>query len=1481
MQVIVLGMHRSGTSVLARLLNMMGIYFGPEGVATRANQENPKGFWERRDVRQVNDRLLQAAGADWDKVGSFAIEKIPQQALEKIQPEMRSILLDLDAHRPWFIKEPRLCLLFPVWQPLLEMPICIHIHRHPLEVALSLRERNGFSIPLGLALWERYTLAAFTATTGLPRILIPHAQLLRSPMETLQVLAGRLVESGMRGLREPAEAEINAFIKPNLHHHRFDDHSEVRDYLLKNQRELLKLIESSRILDRPATELPDLSAYSLDLLKAHDFSREKLLELRNQLIESETKISALKGKVQEKNLALLNREQRATIEKQTRTLQQQTEKIQAQQGAIERREQQLRQQSEKILAQQQAIEQREQQLRQQSEKILAQQQAVERREQQLRQQSEKILAQQETIGRRDYELQLFRDAENRWKKDYANLAKWSDRVLDDLSRVLESNRWRIGCWLSLKSSGSTSKEARRLAQLLAKRPQPQASTAIGENKDVDRLGLRPGNRPGIPNLQEQPAPAARSLHQVLDPSRSLASSQPELLKKKCDEALAFRLISSARNALPRPPRHIPETASVCCIVLHQAGEERLQNLLSSFLQVNTFKPVEFRIVLHGCADRSRQVIESFQDRLSIDVTEYADNKSFAYSNNRVAEATDAQYLLFLNDDIIFQDDVIPELVRCLQDSRNGLVGLRLFFPSGRMGKSAILQHAGIKFSSDPKHFFYRPFNLGIDQLLPDSSQVLEKFPAVTAALAGCRRADFLALGGFCEKFRYGYEDVDLCLSFRRVFGLRSVSANYVSCIHDESATRRADSSEERRERSLANIDQLVRRHGWYLRRQIMRDRMLGGLFFSDQPLTVALTVTESGDTAAAGDFFTASEFGRACEEEFGWRIRYLSAEEDWYDVEGVDVLIVLLDSYELAKVRNAAPELLKIAWLRNWFDRWASRADFDAYDLYLCSSKKSARWLRDVHRKPAWFFPLATNPDRFTRGKPTKSMRSDYCFTGSYWQADRDIATAIAPAKLPEYQFTVFGKGWEAHPNLAGYTQGFRPYWQMPNVYASTRVVVDDANHVTKEWASVNSRVFDALAAGALVITNGEAGAAELFDGQLPTYSSPEELEALLRQYLSNEEERRGLVDRLRRQVLSRHTYRHRARNLKRILIDRARRGYRIAFKIGAPSREQARHWGDYHFARSLGRCFAAKGHSFRIDCLDEWERPETFGDDVVIVLRGLSRYRPKPGQINLMWNISHPDKIDEGEYEEFDHVFVASEIYAAELATRPGISVSALLQCTDPEVFYPDPNPEIPSEKLLFVGNSRKQYREAVRFAVEAELPLGVYGTHWPMFIAADYIRGEFIDNSSLRQHYSRCEILLNDHWPSMREAGFISNRLFDGAAAGAFVISDAAEGVAEIFGPDLVTYKSQAEFLAAVDYYLAHPDERRRRAERVRARVLEGHIFADRAEEILTRIRDLDREKRSPGYLILPEKDDGSTTLPVAPMTLVTASSGQPGYK
>lgn len=162
MQILVLGMHRSGTSLAARLLNMMGAYFAPEGVSNGANAENPKGFWERRDVRNLNNMVLRAAGADWDELSRFSLDRVPVATLEQFKSEAAQIIHQLDSHRPWFIKEPRLCVLAPLWLELLEFPVCVFVYRSPLEVARSLQMRNQFSIAFGLALWERYILRRLT-----------------------------------------------------------------------------------------------------------------------------------------------------------------------------------------------------------------------------------------------------------------------------------------------------------------------------------------------------------------------------------------------------------------------------------------------------------------------------------------------------------------------------------------------------------------------------------------------------------------------------------------------------------------------------------------------------------------------------------------------------------------------------------------------------------------------------------------------------------------------------------------------------------------------------------------------------------------------------------------------------------------------------------------------------------------------------------------------------------------------------------------------------------------------------------------------------------------------------------------------------------------------------------------------------------------------------------------------------------------------
>lgn len=216
MQIIVLGPHRSGTSLVTRLINMMGAYCFGEGTSIGFNEENPKGFWERRDVIEANDKLLAAAGASWDRPAAWHPGDIDENAKFEYQQRFRQILLNLDANRPWVIKDPRLCLTLPVLKPLLEVPVVVLVSRSPLESAASLLTRNHLSLHYGLALWEFYAVAALKAAIGIPMVSVSYGDFLTQPLEAVEVLYRQLEESGVSGLSMPSAKEIEAFIDPTL-----------------------------------------------------------------------------------------------------------------------------------------------------------------------------------------------------------------------------------------------------------------------------------------------------------------------------------------------------------------------------------------------------------------------------------------------------------------------------------------------------------------------------------------------------------------------------------------------------------------------------------------------------------------------------------------------------------------------------------------------------------------------------------------------------------------------------------------------------------------------------------------------------------------------------------------------------------------------------------------------------------------------------------------------------------------------------------------------------------------------------------------------------------------------------------------------------------------------------------------------------------------------------------------------------------------
>ena len=297
----------------------------------------------------------------------------------------------------------------------------------------------------------------------------------------------------------------------------------------------------------------------------------------------------------------------------------------------------------------------------------------------------------------------------------------------------------------------------------------------------------------------------------------------------------------------------------------------------------------------------------------------------------------------------------------------------------------------------------------------------------------------------------------------------------------------------------------------------------------------------------------------------------------------------------------------------------------------------------------------------------------------------------------------------------------------------------------------------------------------------------------------------------------------------------------RIGIAVGIRNWRDAPAWGDLHFARAIQRQLEQVGYPSRVHIRPDWTGDISARDDVSLHLFGLSARPRLAGQLTLLWIVSHPNRVTDELTSSADRIYVASDSFAKELAGRTSVPVAPLHQATDEVRFHPDPTG--PHHEVLFVGNSRGVRRDIVADLVPTTFGLAVYGRWAPDHLDPVYLHGELIPNSDLHRYYSSADVVLNDHWPDMRAAGFLSNRLYDALASGACVVSDRVPGIEEEFDGAVATYSDAGDLRLLIRDLLMDSGRRRALAERGRAAVLDRHTFKHRAAVILADVvADLD---------------------------------------
>jgi hypothetical protein len=285
---------------------------------------------------------------------------------------------------------------------------------------------------------------------------------------------------------------------------------------------------------------------------------------------------------------------------------------------------------------------------------------------------------------------------------------------------------------------------------------------------------------------------------------------------------------------------------------------------------------------------------------------------------------------------------------------------------------------------------------------------------------------------------------------------------------------------------------------------------------------------------------------------------------------------------------------------------------------------------------------------------------------------------------------------------------------------------------------------------------------------------------------------------------------------------------------------------GDYWLGEDFAHGFAALGE--QVNTLYRFDKTQ-IPADVGVYLRGYTKFTPPYAESKTVLYVYYPMRyfphsgvkkpkaylnkrvqlpentsLDD-DWQNYDVLAVASVKYAKELQ-EAGINAYYVPQFTNPERFYPEVVDELRTD-ILFVGSNWHD-RTSLRYALESGFDVAVYGYNWDGIVPERLYVAPYIANADLHRYYASAKIVLNDHRPDMKAAGFVNNRIYDATASGALVVSDYMDEIKDFYGDCVPMYRSKEELQEILTYYLSHEAERQEKAACAREVTLK--YFTDR---------------------------------------------------
>jgi hypothetical protein len=524
--VLVVAMHRSGTSALSRTLNLLGCDASPNQMP--ADEFNASGYWESRPIYELNEKILSSGGAGWAEWLEFNPNWFRSSAMDRYRDRaVACVDAEFGKSNLFVIKDPRLSLLMPFWRTVFDSmgiePVVIHTLRNPIEVARSLESRDKFLPSKGVLLWLRYTLEGERGTRGLRRFFTTYDDLMDDYVgfiERSQESLGLFWPRNSEKLRR----ELSTFLADGLRHHRESGKSlrslsyaakwvETTYDVIKNFAANGESDAGRAMLDAVHAEFTAAGHALGAIVKENDERFAQIGQLKRESEESSTRKAELEQVVAEANSRqdAIKVEQAATEAKAAAALQR-SNALEKEKAALEEQHRVAQQEREALRQKTQALENAVAQSRQQRDEMKVAQAEIEARAVAAQEHADAIQRAKTALEQRHLATQKERDGlrelRAQLEADQASAAKERDGLRECVTKLEEDLAGALKAQEALQTAKGEIEARVSEAQERADAIQ-RAKTAL-EERHLAAQKERDGLRERVARLEEDSAGALKA-----------------------------------------------------------------------------------------------------------------------------------------------------------------------------------------------------------------------------------------------------------------------------------------------------------------------------------------------------------------------------------------------------------------------------------------------------------------------------------------------------------------------------------------------------------------------------------------------------------------------------------------------------------------------------------------------------------------------------------------------------------------------------------------------------------------------------------------------------------------------------------------------------------------------------------------------------------------------------------------------------------